>query len=633
MKKIVVALLALGIAFFISLLNQSAADIYKLSRISKVEARVFDPSLPNAPWVSFDPLVEPRPAILGLAPDNLIEYKYHIEIPDAVRSNSSLALLVSQAINGLVIQDSNKNNIVSLPLSDQFIRTVWYRPALIKLPDQREITSLTIYTRSWEPHLFLSPNYMGPYHSLFWAHEVIHFISTSLAYAGTIISLLFGIFFLYVWIHNRTEKMYFFAAFTALCWCALFTLADIPIQSSSHRFIWRFLIYCTIAGSFWGIGQFLLIYANGRISSHTQRILGLLAVTGPVLYLFGIITEPIADKYWTLLLYIVVSPGVWYLLRHWWLNRSQTLTTLIALATVVCLFFAYKGQQLISGFVDDTPLPQPATGWSFVDTPVYLINLALPTFFGICGVIFANRYRSVNAQLSQSADVMQRTLQAQALEIHQLNAERLAREKREAADIERNLIHRDLHDGIGARLVASLFKFREGRLTPAQYEETLVSSLTDIKRIVQNDSEFVPVDIVEELFSRCIEIEDIFSSSAIEFTYDVPADTGLSMLNRAEGHIIYIFQEVISNFLKHSTAKTLHVKVSLDNGFGLSIREANYPVDGDHSNINTLQQNLSSGRGLANIQARALAIGADLDIIQDATFRLTALHISWGIQD
>jgi signal transduction histidine kinase len=617
-----------GLLFFCLLtflgLQQRVPGIEKIAPIERIEARVYQGHGNSNPWIEFNPQRDPLPALVRQAPHQLVEYRYHLRISAYSAAQRHDALLLTQAVNGIDIVQGSQHTSV-LPLATAQSRALWHRPALVHLPDLKNNPEIILYTRSWEPHLFLAPIYAGRHDALFWANEAIHFVSNNLAYTSTLLSLLFGLFFFNIWLSNKKDRLYLFVAFAAICWCILFFLTYSPIKPTEIRVLWRFSVYAMLGCSFWAISKAVCLYNNIQLHRYIERLNVFIITSGPIAHLLVRGNEPFFDRYWTITLYLVVAPTVYHLIRKSIQARANGMIHTMTIGAAICLFAAYQSRLFLSGFVDDQPINNEVVFADFLTTPIYLINLVFPLFFIIFASLLVERHRSINKKLMAFNELIKEKLQQQALEINLLHADKMIREKQEAAEAERNTIYRDLHDGIGARLVSCLYKLREKRISGPQIEDALMTSLIDIRKIMSASPSQPINDFVGHLFERCMGLEDIFTPDKVQFTYQIPHDIGLSLLHRMDAHIMYIFQEVISNFIKHSSATQLHVSLNVDDALTLCIVESAYPTDGSCLKQNTMQQKLSGGHGLANIHARATAIAAELDVHQDLQQRVTRL--------
>jgi two-component system, NarL family, sensor histidine kinase UhpB len=180
----------------------------------------------------------------------------------------------------------------------------------------------------------------------------------------------------------------------------------------------------------------------------------------------------------------------------------------------------------------------------------------------------------------------------------------------------RNTISKDLHDDIGASLtnIGILNEMARRNLDkPEKSTNYLVKASEDIQRISESLSDIVwninpRFDTAEGLFARMQRYAaDILEGASIQTEISFPSNEqslNLSMQQRRDFYLI--FKEAVNNLAKYSKATKAEIGVISgkgniqllvkDNGVGFSVKENKI------------------GNGLHNMQQRALALGAQLDI-------------------
>lgn len=172
---------------------------------------------------------------------------------------------------------------------------------------------------------------------------------------------------------------------------------------------------------------------------------------------------------------------------------------------------------------------------------------------------------------------------------------------------ERHRLMADMHDGMGANLVAAIHQIQSPAFDKANTLELLESGLRDLQ-LNMDSLEPIEGDLVTLLGAFRYRIANSLKASGISLLWSVDEDVPeLNYLDpRNALHVLRIVQEVFANILKHSqaTAVTLavlrgpkYVGVHIeDNGVGFDLQGANL------------------GKGMKNLRHRAAQLGAHMAI-------------------
>ncbi len=201
------------------------------------------------------------------------------------------------------------------------------------------------------------------------------------------------------------------------------------------------------------------------------------------------------------------------------------------------------------------------------------------------------------------------------------HAERTRDEYARGAAEERQRISRDLHDDVSGRLLTGL-----RRADIKSMGEDVRAALADIRTILRGLSgEVLPISQVvanmrHETFER-LDAAGIGVDWPVEL--DPASDPVLEYLHYR--NITSAHREVITNILRHSNAKTVRVRYSLQDGsFSLTVED-------DGIGMPVAPQKAGGGRGLGNIKRRLAELGGAA-CLEDAApglrVRLTAAV--WG---
>ncbi|HEX4879461.1 MAG TPA: ATP-binding protein [Limnobacter sp.] len=211
--------------------------------------------------------------------------------------------------------------------------------------------------------------------------------------------------------------------------------------------------------------------------------------------------------------------------------------------------------------------------------------------------------------LLQEADQFNETLQQRLIEREAELAtqyEKVKKIDQEAVRLaERHRLMADMHDGMGAHLVAAIHQLQSPVFDRQSTLQLLESGLRDLQLTIDS-LEPIEGDLVTLLGAFRYRIASSLKSAGIDLVWSVEQDIPeLDYLDpRNCLHVLRIVQEVFTNILKHAKASEVHVSVSRgpkhvgvhirDNGVGFRLDDA------------------STGKGMKTLQYRAAQLGASL---------------------
>ena len=236
--------------------------------------------------------------------------------------------------------------------------------------------------------------------------------------------------------------------------------------------------------------------------------------------------------------------------------------------------------------------------------------------------------RSLNAELRDRVALKEQELTAAF-------AQSREQERRQAALAERDRILREMHDGLGGRLVAALALTAQAmRQSPPGdagaerpgADETLHElklALDDCLielRLALDSLEADRRPLIEALAELRFRVEPSLRAAGVRLVWQV--DEAASDIELSAGdtlHVLRIVREALTNVLKHAQATVVWLTLApcaggglrlqvLDNGLQRSTVQEQPPLP-----LFVPGSAAHGGRGLANMQRRAEALGATLD--------------------
>lgn len=201
------------------------------------------------------------------------------------------------------------------------------------------------------------------------------------------------------------------------------------------------------------------------------------------------------------------------------------------------------------------------------------------------------------------------------------------REREQATLAERDRILREMHDGLGGRLVAALaLAQRAGPLEPAEALRELKLALDDCLtelRLALDSLETEAQPVVEALAELRFRVEPSLRAAGIRVVWQVDEAASDVTLSAADTlHVLRIVREAFTNVIKHARANTVWLRLEhLEHLMGAAGRQLRLSVvdngAAQSAEPGAAREPLAApggGRGLANIRRRAQSLKAELEI-------------------
>jgi len=220
-------------------------------------------------------------------------------------------------------------------------------------------------------------------------------------------------------------------------------------------------------------------------------------------------------------------------------------------------------------------------------TPFMLLALA-------AGFISRN-VRLFRSQAQINADLQQlvRLREAEIAEVHE-REKHLLREH--AHQDERRRIMRDMHDGMGSNLMSMLLAARRGKADP-QWVARGLQTVIDEMRLMIDSMDSVGESLRSAMVLFRERAQTRTTDAGFAFDWQDHSQGKLDTLPpRAVLQVFRILQEAITNALKHSTGKTISVRVYNSR---IEVADDGGSFDGPRD----------GGRGLENMASRARSFG------------------------
>lgn len=499
----------------------------------------------------------------------------------------------------------NGEPLAAVPESSQVLRVRRERPLLLPLP-----ASMLHAGKKNVLHLRAVPAYthrgtgaprlvVGTQDELQPKFERRLFFMRTLPLVTLVMGSVVGLLVIFVWLRRRQEVLYGLFGLAAVLWAARTTNLLVDALPVSVWPAWRLLYHATNGGFVICMTLFALSLA-GWLRPAVARALAAYAALGPVLYLVaGSQAETLVARWWTaglipigLSIVVVSAAAAW---------RQRTPGT-VAIAVAVSLAVGAGAHDYFIAW--NAPRIEALSGW--IGHRIFLLHYGANLLLVVMGVLLTLRFVS---SLREAEDA-RRTLEARVAERESeiaANYQRIAvLQQRQAATDERHRIMQDLHDGLGSQLFTSLMRAERGALDNEAMADTLRSSIEEMRLAIEalaSDEQ----DIRTAFGNFCFRWEPRLREAGVIPSWDIDLPDAVPVVPAHDAlQLLRIAQEALTNVLKH--ARATRVRVGLSQNAGRLVLEVQDDGCGSDAPAS------GSGRGQANMRARAMRLGAELDI-------------------
>lgn len=495
-------------------------------------------------------------------------------------------------LNGkLVVNDGR----MSLPRPTiERLRNIWFfSPDLLQ---QGTNTVEIVTSRATMPYTDVSEPRIGPWPDMKRSFGWREFQFGELSWIGISTCLVLGLAALVLFVRGGRNPAWFWLALLTGAWGLRLYLAfwsDFPIAGHGRVLVWSSAVTLVALG--WAS------FANewgGRPLKWLRIALPLLAalklaVNAATLYFLpapdGYDTSSLVDLWGGVLLAAI---AVLLLLRHAVLFglRHSVETALFLLLAMLVGIEALQSLQLVS-YVGGLEWTAP------------LIFVALAVSFLSHNVRLFRSMEEYNEQLATE-------LAEREKEIADAYEERQEVARQQALLSERQRIMRDMHDGMGGRLmsIAAQLKAQGKQAQPEQLADELMEALDELRLIVDS-LDTAGDDLGMALGAFRARMEGKLSAAGIESEWTIEEHAAETKLSATAILDIYrIMQEACANMLRYSGAD--HFEVALrareDGAVVLEMADNGKGLEGNSAN------GAGGGKGLANMRNRAARLGGQI---------------------
>ena len=245
-------------------------------------------------------------------------------------------------------------------------------------------------------------------------------------------------------------------------------------------------------------------------------------------------------------------------------------------------------------------------GWIDVDSAL-IHAWQVPILLLALGVAIFERHVGAIKDAEQARRDLERRVAEKARELESYHARMQESAKEQARAGERERILADMHDGIGASLIALLRHVQSGSADRPALERRVHEILQELRMAIDS-LEPRHGELATVLGSMRFRLDEMIRATGIRLVWEVDELPAVAPLEPATvSSLQRILLEALGNALKHSGARQLRIAARM-------LDDATVTIDVEDDGAGFDPTQVVNGYGLANMRARAQRIGAQLEI-------------------
>jgi len=468
----------------------------------------------------------------------------------------------------------------------------WNRPLLAEVPGlaapAQEVTLAVGMPFRNDRFRAMSSLWVGPMADLRLRADRRTALQLSMPQAATFAMVALGALSFAVWLRRRHERAYLYFALTSAAWAArnLHLFVNIPADP------WRDWFWWMNAASISWMMLATYLYAfqfDARRYPRVERALVVLVIGGSLL------TVPpwdydvlLAQHAVNLLAALIVTL---LLTKLAWRGGSRELRVIVA-ALWLCLIFATHDWLLVAMRI----------------TPETIYLLPYGSMLVILSFLHAAMWRFNGAieQVEATNTVLAFKLMERQRELELNHARLRTVERAQTVLIERQRMMRDMHDGVGSTLIATLRAVERGDLQTDGLIDVLRSAIDDL-RVTIDSLEPIAHDLTPLLASFRVRMSRRLEAAGLRLHWTMGDLPTLPWLDAPQAlEVLRLLQEALANSIKHAGARSIAISAQGAGG-GVLVQ-----VLDDGAGFDTARP--EAGRGLPNMRERARLLGGRLTI-------------------
>lgn len=242
----------------------------------------------------------------------------------------------------------------------------------------------------------------------------------------------------------------------------------------------------------------------------------------------------------------------------------------------------------------------------------YLLNqyMGIAMFLAM-SYFLIDRYSGLLAESDRFNETLQSRLMQREIELETQYQRMQKADEEKVKMAERQRLMADMHDGLGAHLVAAIHHLQSVSFNREHTLNLLESGLRDLQLTIDS-LEPIEQDLTTLLGAFRYRIADNMRSAGIRLNWvideEIPPIPYLDARNCL--HVLRIVQEIFTNILKHANASEVSLQVSRGPKYvGVQIRD---------NGVGLPEEKRGHGRGLKNLEQRAASLGGSIEVSTEA---------------
>jgi signal transduction histidine kinase len=509
------------------------------------------------------------------------------------------ALYVPRAI-AMPLQVWRLDGATWQPISDNQAnrREQWNRPLMVPMPPganrqgqgQSQPLTLAVGVPFHEDRFHaLSTLWVGPQAELRTRFHWRWALQITLPQAASIAVAAMGALSFAVWLRRRGERAYLYFAAASLVWPLrnLHLFIDLPQGELARDWFW----WMTSASVSWlmlVMYLFAFRFDARRYPAVERAFVVFVVVSGLLTMPFWPYDALLLQHAANLLAALFVTALLGSLA---WQGGSRELKVIVA-ALLLSLGFALHDWLLLAMRI----------------TPESIYLLPYGSILAVGSLLYAGLRRFVGAveQVEAANTRLAHKLAEREREIEASHAQLRHVESEQAVLIERQRLMRDMHDGVGSTLIATLRAVEQGEFSRDGVAELLRAAIEDL-RLAIDSLEPIGHDLTTLLATLRTRVGRRLEGAGLHLQWAMDDLPPLPWLDATQAlQVLRLLQEALTNVIKHAGART--VKLSATAGSA----EVLVQVVDDGNGFEPAAA--SNGRGLANMRHRVRALHGAMEI-------------------
>ena len=244
---------------------------------------------------------------------------------------------------------------------------------------------------------------------------------------------------------------------------------------------------------------------------------------------------------------------------------------------------------------------------------IYLTPYVYIGLFTMFLLIAYTRYVSALNSAAGAKATLQERLAEREAELAASHERLRAVEREQTLLAERQRLTREMHDGVGSSLMSALRLVEQGDPARVNVAQVLKECIDDLK-ISIDSMEPLDADLLALLASLRFRLSPRLEGAGLTLHWRVQDLPPLPWLDAQSAlHVLRVLQEVLTNIIKHSGARTLTVSTAEQAHEGIAGVVVRIADDGAPFTPPAPAELPPGRKGLANVRARVLALGGQCD--------------------